>query len=362
MRIETTHPDLRRSAAAVTIFLLVCGVAGLWASGNQEMKLKKGKINLGAVHITFEPSYLYQGVEYNTFDRAYRREIDQIAREHNVNFIHVEGGSDIDPSGYAVQELLDLGVDGIVIFQNEPGMAPGLVAKAQAAGVPVIVHGLQPQQPEQVPSVDFDEYGSCEDLGKAVAENLFLRNVVTGVARVLVLSTRTDQTDTARADGFVAGFRSLVPGAQFLNQVQTTGNVESAAEIVAASLEQTPRVNIIFATTDLQAEGAMAALNRFSPGDPERNVILASVGGSREAMLQLLQPNSPWKAEVGLAIRDFADQSYKVMTGMIKGEIPMRQDKAYLVKSPVFVQPTREQVQQYLQQNHDEQLPPDSGK
>jgi len=348
--------NLRRSAAAALIFLLLFGAAGLWASGNQE-KPKKGKINLGAVHVTFEPSYFYEGIEYNTFDRSYRREIDQIAQEHNVNFIHVEGGVDIDPSGYAVQELLDLGVDGIVVFQNEPGMAPGQVAKVQAAGVPVLIHGMEPHQPMHVPYVGFDEFGSCEELGKAVAEKLFLREFPTEGAKVLVLSTKADQTDVSRADGFVAGFRSLVPGAQFLNQVQTTGNVDSAEEIAAANLVQSPSVNVIFATTDLQAAGAMAALNRFGSNDPKRNVILASVGGSREAMFDLLQPNSPWKAEVGLAIRDFADQSYKVMMGMIKGEIAKNQDKAYLVKSPVFIQPTRDQVQQYLQQNHDEQLP-----
>jgi ABC-type sugar transport system substrate-binding protein len=357
MRIDKTDHHLERFGAAIAIFLLIFGVTGLWASGNQEMKLKKGKINLGAVHITFDPTYFYEGVEYNTFDRSYRREIDQIAREHNVNFIHVEGGLNIDPTGYAVQELLDLGVDGIVIFQNEPGMAPGLVTKVQAAGVPVLVHGMRPQQPMQVPYVGFDEYGSCEELGKAVAEKLYQRDLSTEVAKVLVLNTKADQTDVSRTDGFIAGFRSVVPGALFLNQVQTTGDVESASQVVAASLEQTPPVNIIFATTDLQADGALAALNRLGPGDPGRNVILASVGGSREAMLELLQPNSPWKAEVGLAIRDFADQSYKVMMGMIKGELPKLQDKVYLVKSPVFVQPTREQVQQYLLQNHDEQLP-----
>jgi len=348
--------NLRRSAAAASIFLLVFGVAGLWASGKQE-ELRKGKINLGAIHVTFEPSYIYEGIEYDTFDRSYRREIDQIAHEHNINFIHVEGGVDVDPTGYAVQELLDLGVDGIVIFQNEPGMAPGQVTKAQAAGVPVLVHGMEPQQPMHVPYVGFDEYGSCEELGKAVAEKLFLRDFTTEMARVLVLGTKADQTDVSRADGFVAGFRSVVPGAQFLNQVQTTGNVDSAEEIAAANLAQSPRVNVIFATTDLQAAGALAALTRFGSNDPKRNVILASVGGSREAMVDILQPNSPWKAEVGLAIKDFADQSYKVMMGMIKGEIAKNQDKVYLVKSPVFVQPTRDQVQQYLQQNHDEQLP-----
>ena len=59
MRIVIHH--LKRFAAAAALFLLVFGVAGLWASGNQEMKPKKGKINLGAVHITFEQSYFYEG-------------------------------------------------------------------------------------------------------------------------------------------------------------------------------------------------------------------------------------------------------------------------------------------------------------
>ena len=176
-----------------------------------------------------------------------------------------------------------------------------------------------------------------------------------------MLRTGADQTDISRSDGFVAGFRSVVPGARFLNKIQDTGSVESAAEIVAANLEQTPPVNVIFATTDLEAEGALATLNRFGATAPERKFILAGVGGSPEAMSELLKPNSPWKAEVGLAIRAFADQSYNVMMGMIKGNLPKSQDKAYLVTSPVFVQPTREQVQQYLLKNQDEQLPGASG-
>ncbi len=353
-RILKTVVSRASFAAALAAVLLISGVVGLWASGRQE--LKKNKTNLGAVHITFDPSYFYAGVEYNSWDRSYRTELDTIARENNANFIHVEGGLDIGRSDYAIQELLDLGVDGIVIFQNEPGIVSELVKKAQAAGVPVLIHGMRPQQPMQVPHVDFDEYGSCEDLGKAVAQK-FLQDFPGEVARVLVLNSRATPTYVAREDGFIAGFRFLVPGAWILNKTQDTGTVESAAEIAAANLSQTPRINVVFATSDFQAAGALSVLNRLGSGDQARNVILSSVGGSLEAMEQLLRPDSPWKAEVGLGIRDMAQQSYKVMMGMIKGDLPKNQDKEYLIKSPVFVDPTRDQVQQYLMQNHDEQLP-----
>ncbi len=208
----------------------------------------------------------------------------------------------------------------------------------------------------QAPYVDFDEYGSCEDLGKAVAQK-FLQQFPAEVASVLVLSSRATPMYVAREDGFTAGFRSLVPGAFILNKTQDTGTVESAAAIAAANLPQTPRINVIFASSDFEAAGALSVLNRLGPDDPERNVILAGVGGSSKAMRELLRPDSPWKAEVGLGIRDMAQQSYKVMMGMIKGELPRNQDKEYLIKSPVFVEPTRDQVQQYLMQNHDEQLP-----
>ena len=353
-RILKTVVSRTSFAAAIAISLLVFGVVGLSASGTQE--LKKNKTNLGAVHITFDPSYFFAGVEYNSWDRSYRRELDNIAREKNVNFIHVEGGLDFDRSDYAIEELLDLRVDGIVIFQQDPGITSGLVKKAQTAGIPVLIHGARPQQPMQVPYVDFDEYGSCEELGKAVAQK-FLQEFPGEVARVLVLNSRATPTYVAREDGFIAGFRSLIPGAWILNKAQDTGTVDSAAEIAAANLSQTPRVNVVFATSDLQAMGALSVLNRLGSGDQERNVILAGVGGSLEAMRELLQPNSPWKAEVGLGIRDMAQQSYTVMMGMIKGELPKNQDKEYLIKSPVFVDPTRDQVQQYLMQNHGEQLP-----
>ncbi len=99
-------------ATAITMGLLVLGATGLAASGRQE--LKAHKTNLGAVHITFDPSYYYAGIQYSSWDRSYRAELDSIARENNVNFIHVEGGLDIGQSEYAVQALLDLGVDGIM--------------------------------------------------------------------------------------------------------------------------------------------------------------------------------------------------------------------------------------------------------
>jgi ABC-type sugar transport system substrate-binding protein len=347
---------LKLLAALTAIVLFTSGAVGLWASGTQEIKLKKNKINIGVVHITFESSYFFNGVQYQSFDRSYRRELDRIGRENNVNFIHVEGGMETGSAEQETHTLLDLGVDGIVIFQHDPGTAFQLAKEVQAAGIPVLVHGIRLDQFVPVPYVGFDEYGTNVDLGKAVAQQ-FLKTFPSEKAKVLVLNSRTFQGDIYREQGFTAGFRSVVPDAEFLNQVQDTGDEQRTMQIVSAALLDTPQVNVIYATNDLRAQGAMSALSANDRTGAKSSVILAAVGGTSEAMQELLKPDSPLKAEVGLAIRDVAKETYRVMIGMIKGEIPKRQDKWFLVKSPVFVQPTKQQVQQYLSENHDEQLP-----
>ncbi len=100
----------------------------------------------------------------------------------------------------------------------------------------------------------------------------------------------------------------------------------------------------------LRAEGALRVIVRRAPSPGQ--VVLAGVGGSEEAMRQILDPDSPWKAEVGLAIKAAAEKSYEVLNQMIGKEVPLRTRQEFLVRSPVFLQPSLEQVRRYLEENH----------
>lgn len=340
------------SAALLAMVILIAAAITVGATGQSE--LEKGKINIGVVHITFESYYFFEGNQCQSFDRSYRREPDRIGRRNNLNFIHVEGGVGLDSGNFAAQTLIDLGVDGILIFQHEPGMASQLVRQAQAAGIPVAVHGIRAAQSMQVPYVGFAEYDTCFKLGVAVASR-FREAFPSQPAKVLIVNSRSVQADIHREEGFAAGFRSRVPEAEFLNKLQDKGSSESARQAVSAALLDSPDINVIYATSDLRALGALSALEQYGRYDPKRN-ILAAVGGSPQAMQELLRPESAWKAEVGLAIRAVAEESYRVMIGMIKGEIPSNSDKEYLVNSRVFVQPTQQEVEQYLAENHQEEL------
>ncbi len=71
-RVMKTAARRTLFATVIAILLLAFNAAGLSASGRQE--LKENKTNLGAVHITFDPSYFFGGVEYDSWDHSYRAE------------------------------------------------------------------------------------------------------------------------------------------------------------------------------------------------------------------------------------------------------------------------------------------------
>ena len=69
------------------------------------------------------------------------------------------------------------------------------------------------------------------------------------------------------------------------------------------------------------------------------------------AMKAVLDPESAWKTEVGLSIRDSAEKSYEILLKMIQGEIPIKSDKEFLITSKVFVNPQLEEGKEYLKEN-----------
>ena len=76
------------------------------------------------------------------------------------------------------------------------------------------------------------------------------------------------------------------------------------------------------------------------------------MGGTSEAMRELLNPKSAWKAEVGLAVKKSAEKSYQVLLKMINGEMPIRANTQFLIKSQVLITPSLKEVQEYLRENH----------
>ena len=342
----------------ITIFTFTFGFlpGTAQAAGKKEMIKDSGKPTFGIVHITFNSIFTYNSIRYQSFDSSYRKEWKRLSNKHNFNLIEVEGGVAFDTTSMAIRRLLALNVDAILLFQHEPAIARVAVKQAQSAGIPIAVHGIRESDEETAPYIGFTEYKTCYKLGKRFAE-YFQKNNPGRKANVLVLNSRTVISDIKREKGFTDGFKSVLADTTFIHKYEDTGSVDRARDVVEVTLRGRKDIDIIYATSDLRAQGALTALRMYS-GSRNNSILIAGVGGSENAIRQVTNPKSPWKGEVGLAIKKAADKSYEVLNKMVSGEIPMKSNREFLVESYVFINPTIKEGEEYLKKNHGIDLTP----
>ncbi|HEC61825.1 MAG TPA: sugar ABC transporter substrate-binding protein [bacterium] len=233
--------------------------AELYASGIKEPEIEPGKPTIGIVHITFETTFFYETVHYKSFDLSYRRQWERLAERYDFNLIQLEGGVAFDTTRLAVQRLIDLGVDAILLFQHEPSVVVVPVELEQKAGILIAVHGIRPLEGVAVPYIGFAEYETCYELGKQFAQ-YFRENNPGKQAKVIILDSRTVISDIERERGFTDGFKSVLPDAAFFNELEDTGSPQSVRGVLQAHLLRNEGINLIFATSDLRAHAARATL------------------------------------------------------------------------------------------------------
>ena len=94
----------------------------------------------------------------------------------------------------------------------------------------------------------------------------------------------------------------------------------------------------------------------LSPRNPANGTssteVVASVGGSEEAMRALLDPNSAWKVEAGLAVGDMAYEACELVRQMMDESRPLDSNVEVLVESRILVAPSFEEVAEYLRLQH----------
>lgn len=112
-------------------------------------------------------------------------------------------------------------------------------------------------------------------LGAEMAR-LFEREYGKSRPHILITATRADPDAADREQGFMEGFTSVIPETSVTVEVEDLGSIRDTSQAVSASLLENPEVNVLFATSDLRARGALNALVQMGI---EEKVLLAGVGG-----------------------------------------------------------------------------------
>ena len=191
------------------------------------------------------------------------------------------------------------------------------VQKFQEAGIPVVTYNIQPAQPVAPRVIGFDYQSllitGC-NAGAYYNAKFGDKPAKIGIVHYSVLPQVQD-----RANGFLKGFLSQVPTAEVVAVVEGGAVIDKALPAASDLLQKNPEVNVLFGINNdstLGIIGALKADNKYSADWG----LTASIDGSEPAVTELLNPDSPWKAESGYPPYDYAIQTFNLLGAAIEGK------------------------------------------
>lgn len=227
--------------------------------------------------------------EENPYWVSMRDVAQETADDLDVSLTTATGGSDTDVASQeaALADMVEEGVDGILIAPTDPVALLPAIQEARDAGVLVIALDTPVHPPEAVDAffaTDNEAAGRLiGEYAAAKADDLRLDPQVA----MLNLSGNISSGELRRM-GFLDGFGLTEDDPAIVASVDTQGDRDNAAVVMTQVLAEHPDINVVYTVNEPAALGALAALEDADVDLDE--VVLVSVDGGCRAMREAVRP------------------------------------------------------------------------
>jgi len=341
--------DSRISAIIPAVLMLLLASALLTAYPQQEVEPAQDGITVGTVYTSLSTGYYFEGVYYQCLDQAMQRSLSELAQTRGFGLLEMDVGIRPYQIREAVRALIDRGAGGIVLCLQRPTGAAQAVNIAHKAGVPIVIKGVASLLDIPAPFVGDNVQETGETLGEETA-GVFQRHFPGQAAHIMIANTRTLEQNRHLEEAFVRGFSRIIPEPQVIDVADDNGSVLNTQELIRLELLDNPQANVFFGTSDLRTEGILLALQQSGRGTLDTEIV-ASAGGTEDAMQRLLEPEGPWKVEAGYSITGQAEAALRILSGMVQGDIAIDTREEVLVESVILSEPTLTEVETYLREH-----------
>jgi ABC-type sugar transport system substrate-binding protein len=291
------------------------------------------------------------GIHYQSFMMNFQRKWERLAEQHGFNLMVLQGGTAARTEVTGMRTIITRGVDGVLSCYLDPSLSGLVIREIHAAGIPVVAHGAPPPSEVEIPYVGIDDYKASFELGKTTAK-LFNNIYETDEPKIMILNARTVSINRMREDGFVDGFREVLPDGEVVSRSEDDGSIAGAVTAVQTDLIIHPEVNVVFGTNDYRAHSALLALQSMGRGTLKTE-ILVGFGGSILAMKEVMNTEDSWRVQLAVSFNEIAELSYSVLQKMIDGELPIKNRNEYIVEPHIFVNPKKEEIEDYIEANYE---------
>lgn len=183
--------------------------------------------------------------------------VEEQAKAAGVEVVKVNAGGDANASQQIaqIQDLIQRGVDAIVIGATNGDAVKAVVEQAAAAGIPVIGVSSPPNSDKLAAVVSADHY----DMGKLQAE--CLAAAMGGKGSVAMMAGPSGQAwSDLRADGFRDTLAKVAPDIAIVAESRLADNRNAALTTAEDWIQRFPDLAGVYSATDDMAAGVVTAL------------------------------------------------------------------------------------------------------
>ena len=230
----------------------------------------------------------------NSYFAEFSNGAQEYADENGIELVINDPQSDTQKQVSAIENYINSGCDAIVVSALDAESSRGVIAEAEAAGIPVITETTYIE--EATSCVTFEEYDFGYALGTAAGK--WISEQLGGQAEYAILNQPTLPQVIDRENGIKAGIAEYAPDAQLVATAAAnlTDTGMRAAENI---LQANPNVKVILGVNDSGALGAYEAV--MASGVDTENFFVGGCDGAAEA-LSLIQEGTIYRASAGLEL------------------------------------------------------------
>lgn len=207
--------------------------------------------------------------------------IRQAAGELGAEVVAVDAEQDAQAQVRQIEEFVEAGVDAIVLDAVHSTTVGEVVAKAQAAGVPVVAVNVGAEGARATVTTDNVQAGHL--VGS------YLAGLLGGRGNVAIVDGQPVTAVADRIVGFLGALRDH-PDITVVARQRGDHSVASGEHIARRLLTRHPGLSAIFAINDPMAAGALAAMTDLGVAVP-----LVSIDGAAVAV-EAIGSGGPWQA------------------------------------------------------------------
>ena len=273
---------------------------------------------------------------HDSYQHAHQIQTQKYCDELGIEYIPLDGQLQPDVQTAAMEDLIARGVDGIICQAYDQASMELSIQAAQDAGIPVVSFVNVASGDVLYPSVEISEEAGAIELGRIVGEKFKEVFPDTQVKLVTISDPSVEWAHNQRTLAFVQGLQEVHPD---LEHVFNGGKSdrEIAYSTTEDVLQRDPGVNVFFGYDAENGLGCIAALEASGRGLAEDYVckteMVASVDGSTDEILKVMDPNSSYVGTLALNPTANAQACIDLMLKVINGEVDMH-DNTQNVKIP----------------------------